>query len=110
MIAAYLEMIETAPNVYRFVTQPASDAAAPVGNFLEEITALVARPFTTTEHDDPALAAWSAGVVGFVRGIGEWWLAQNHPIQRAVLAEDTANRYCSGATAPRRPRSGEEGT
>lgn len=104
MIAAYLEMIETAPNVYRFVTQPASDAAAPVGNFLGAITALVARPFTTTEHDDPALAAWSAGVVGFVRGIGEWWLAQNHPIQRAVLAEDAATSLWRGAPAATMPR------
>lgn len=108
MIDAYLEMIETAPNVYRFVTQPTTDAAAPVGNFLEAITALVARPFMsssgTEDLSDPLAAAWAAGVVGFVRGVGEWWLAQNHPIQRAELAENIAHRLWQGAPAATMPQ------
>src|SRR5699024_5085529 len=98
MIEAYLEMIETAPHVYRFVTQPTTDAAAPVGNFLEAITQLVARPFAKN-GDDLTLAAWAAGVVGFVRGVGEWWLAQNHPINRAELAKNTAHGLWQGAPA-----------
>ncbi len=108
MIDAYLEMIETAPHVYRFVTQPASDAAAPVGNFLEGITQVVARPFGAGGNEDPALAAWAAGVVGFVRGVGEWWLAQNHPIDRASLAESTAKSLWQGAPAAPAPPGGKE--
>lgn len=104
MINAYLEMIETAPNVYQFVTQPASDAAAPVGNFLAGITELVARP---VGGEDATSAAWAAGVVGFVRGVGEWWLAQGHPVTREELAENTATSLWQGAPAATRPRSTE---
>jgi len=98
MVAVYLEMIESSPNVYAFVTRNGSvESGGPLGHFLDSVTALVAAPFArglTEEHDgrarrpeastadDAALAArvalaesWAAGAVGFVRGAGEWWLA-----------------------------------
>ncbi|KQY48160.1 TetR family transcriptional regulator [Cellulomonas sp. Root137] len=100
MVAVYLEMIESSPNVYAFVTRNGSvESGGPLGHFLDSVTALVAAPFArglTEEHegrrtarrpeasqeDDSALAArvalaesWAAGAVGFVRGSGEWWLA-----------------------------------
>lgn len=102
MVAVYLEMIESSPNVYAFVTRNGSvESGGPLGHFLDSVTALVAAPFArglTEEHadgrrtarrpeggevaDDDALAArvalaesWAAGAVGFVRGSGEWWLA-----------------------------------
>ena len=100
MVAVYLEMIESSPNVYAFVTRNGSvESGGPLGHFLDSVTALVAAPFArglTEEHDgrrtarrpeaseedDAALAArvalaesWAAGAVGFVRGSGEWWLA-----------------------------------
>jgi hypothetical protein len=101
MVAVYLEMIESSPNVYAFVTRNGSvESGGPLGHFLDSVTALVAAPFArglTEEHDgrqtarrpddpiDPALAArvalaesWAAGAVGFVRGSGEWWLAHRH--------------------------------
>ncbi|MDQ0375004.1 TetR/AcrR family transcriptional regulator [Cellulomonas humilata] len=107
MVAVYLEMIESSPNVYAFVTRNGSvESGGPLGHFLDSVTALVAAPFArglTEEHadgrrtarrpeggevaDDDALAArvalaesWAAGAVGFVRGSGEWWLAhRNEP-------------------------------
>ncbi len=101
MVAVYLEMIESSPHVYAFVTRDGSvESGGPLGHFLDSVTALVAAPFARglTEDrdgtrvarrpeavrrpaDDPhaaALAAaevWAAGAVGFVRGTGEWWLA-----------------------------------
>lgn len=100
MVAVYLEMIESSPNVYAFVTRNGSvESGGPLGHFLDSVTALVAAPFArglTEEHDgrrtarrpeaseedDAALASrvalaesWAAGAVGFVRGSGEWWLA-----------------------------------
>ncbi|MBO3083293.1 TetR/AcrR family transcriptional regulator [Cellulomonas fengjieae] len=105
MVAVYLEMIESSPNVYAFVTRNGSvESGGPLGHFLDSVTALVAAPFArglTEEHadghrtarrpegdasaDDEALAArvalaesWAAGGVGFVRGAGEWWLAHRH--------------------------------
>lgn len=79
MIDVYLEMVEGSPNVYWFVTRPVTeDASAPLGNFLEAVATLIARPFArvmtagSTEVDQADI--WAAGAVGFVRGSGEWWL------------------------------------
>ncbi|QCB95138.1 TetR family transcriptional regulator [Cellulomonas shaoxiangyii] len=100
MVAVYLEMIESSPHVYAFVTRDGSvESGGPLGHFLDSVTALVAAPFArglTEDRDgrqvarrpgDAAPAAgpdaatralaesWAAGAVGFVRGAGEWWLA-----------------------------------
>ncbi|WP_029291558.1 TetR/AcrR family transcriptional regulator [Cellulomonas sp. HZM] len=99
MVAVYLEMIESSPHVYAFVTRNGSvESGGPLGHFLDSVTALVAAPFarglTETSDDgrrtarrpeaEPADAtsarialaeSWAAGAVGFVRGAGEWWLA-----------------------------------
>ena len=76
MIAIYLGMVSASPNVYWFVTRPVSeDASAPVGHFLESVASLVARPFARVISDrEPLVDVWAAGAVGFVRGMGEWWL------------------------------------
>ncbi|UJP41477.1 TetR family transcriptional regulator [Cellulomonas palmilytica] len=99
MVAVYLEMIESSPHVYAFVTRDGSvESGGPLGHFLDSVTHLVALPFARElsdhadhgeqgEHDEgaaPDLAAaardslaevWAAGAVGFVRGAGEWWMA-----------------------------------
>jgi AcrR family transcriptional regulator len=99
MVAVYLEMIESSPNVYAFVTRNGSvESGGPLGHFLDSVTALVAAPFARGLTEDAgdgrrtarrpegapdeastravALAElWAAGAVGFVRGSGEWWLA-----------------------------------
>ncbi|MGY4645262.1 TetR/AcrR family transcriptional regulator [Cellulomonas sp. URHB0016] len=105
MVAVYLEMIESSPHVYAFVTRDGSvESGGPLGHFLDSVTALVAAPFARglTEDDarrtarrpervseqglerspdDSSARAvalaelWAAGAVGFVRGAGEWWLA-----------------------------------
>jgi AcrR family transcriptional regulator len=105
MVAVYLEMIESSPHVYAFVTRDGSvESGGPLGHFLDSVTALVAAPFArgltaeqpdgrrvarrpedgpdpagTPDPDDAARLAlvdsWAAGAVGFVRGAGEWWLA-----------------------------------
>ncbi|WP_081681022.1 TetR/AcrR family transcriptional regulator [Cellulomonas sp. URHD0024] len=91
MVAVYLEMIESSPNVYAFVTRDGSvESGGPLGHFLDSVTALVAAPFARgltssegrarrpSEPGAPGAAlaeSWAAGAVGFVRGAGEWWLA-----------------------------------
>ena len=55
MVAVYLEMIESSPNVYAFVTRNGSvESGGPLGHFLDSVTAMVAAPFArglTEEHD-----------------------------------------------------------
>lgn len=84
MVGVYLEMIESSPNVYFFVTREGSlDSGSPLGHFLDAVTDLVAAPFVraladTRPPDGPGswvlAEAWAAGAVGFVRGAGERWL------------------------------------
>jgi AcrR family transcriptional regulator len=97
MVGVYLEMIESSPNVYYFVTrtsavagteEPAAQLAAsgittgtagasraPLAAFLDSVIELVAEPFArVTDVSSADAAAWAAGAVGFVRGAGEWWL------------------------------------
>lgn len=108
MIDAYLEMVEHSPNVYFFVTRPlGEDASGQVGHFLEAITQLVAAPFarivrgqeglTTAQAD--VVAAWAAGAVGFVRGVGEWWLTGEGDMTRADLAEQMTQWLWTGPVA-----------
>jgi AcrR family transcriptional regulator len=61
MVAVYLEMIESSPNVYAFVTRDGSvESGGPLGHFLDSVTHLVALPFArvladvTTPHPDEA--------------------------------------------------------
>jgi len=75
MIDIYLEMAEASPNVYWFVTRPVSeDASVPLGHFLDAVAGLAARPFARVVSSEALADVWAVGAVGFVRGVGEWWL------------------------------------
>ncbi len=103
MVGVYLEMIESSPNVYFFVTREGSlEPSSPLGHFLDAVTELVAAPFAralTEAGSDPGpqvreLAdTWAAGAVGFVRGAGERWLrSQGSPaaVDREALTAQVA--------------------
>lgn len=103
MVAVYLEMIESSPNVYFFVTREGSpEPSSTLGHFLDAVTELVAAPFaraltdagTDPGPEDRALAdTWAAGAVGFVRGAGERWLrSRGTPgaVEREVLTAQVA--------------------
>ncbi len=86
MVSAYLEMAETSPSVYAFVTQvPAADAGpghgigqvrGALGTFFEEITAMIAAPMRAHFRDaESALPDyWPTAAIGLVRTAGELWL------------------------------------
>lgn len=103
MVSVYLEMIESSPHVYFFVTREGSlEPGSPLGHFLDAVTSLVAAPFARalTEAGSPADAesramaeTWAAGAVGFVRGAGERWLRrQGEPdaLDREALTAQVA--------------------
>ncbi len=110
MVDVYLEMIESSPSVYAFVTRDGS-----VEHFLGQVTALVAGPFArevaARSVDSPGSAAalataWAAGAVGFVRGAGEWWLLHRHEPSapgRAELASRVSSWLWGGPVGLVRP-------
>ncbi|PJI93803.1 TetR/AcrR family transcriptional regulator [Luteimicrobium subarcticum] len=89
MVDTYLAMIEHSPNVYYFVTRTGSiigndagprvtgDGRPPLMTFADTITSLMARALLGGGIlDDVSAVAWASGAASFVRGTGEWWLAQ----------------------------------
>lgn len=100
LIDVYLEMAEASPNVYWFVTRPVDEeASAPLGHFLDQVAELIARPFARANADGLAGAeglgdAWAVGAVGFVRGVGEWWL-QHRTDPDATSRDDLTERVTS---------------
>ncbi|MFJ3956615.1 TetR/AcrR family transcriptional regulator [Arthrobacter sp. NPDC090010] len=81
MVNAYLQMAETSPNVYAFVTQrqlnegtgPVQDAA--FGHFLSAVTDMIAEPMSALLREQGLLLDyWPRAAIGLVRAAGEQWL------------------------------------
>ncbi|THJ67341.1 TetR/AcrR family transcriptional regulator [Arthrobacter echini] len=91
MVLAYLQMAQTSPNVYAFVTRvgiaesSASDDGAhdTLAHFLAAVTAMISRPVRafllsperSAGPDDAAPEYWPTAAIGMVRSAGEQWLA-----------------------------------
>jgi hypothetical protein len=77
MVLAYLEMAETSPEVYAFVTQGAGEvpAGGALGHFFDAVTAMITVPMRAHlgEHS-VLLAYWPTAAIGLVRSAGELWL------------------------------------
>ncbi len=90
MVLAYLQMAQTSPNVYAFVTRVGiaesttadDDAQDTLAHFLAAITEMIAAPMRAyllspdrpAGPDDAAPGYWPAAAIGMVRAAGERWL------------------------------------
>ncbi len=79
MVAAYLQMAQTSPNVYFFVTT-LSDADArasgALSGFFDSVTAMITEPLKHLLGDSDSLLVgyWPTAALGLVRTAGELWL------------------------------------
>lgn len=85
MVSAYLQMAETSPNVYTFVTAYAAGeadttagiaTAGALGHFFQEVRDMIARPMRAhlgTGKED-VIGYWPTAAIGLVRNAGEQWL------------------------------------
>lgn len=106
MISAYLQMAETSPNVYSFVTRYAPvDADGPhgsaaisgaLGHFFDSIAEMMAAPMRTHLGDgkEAVIGYWPTAAIGLVRNAGEQWLSTPDsaakPDQEAMARQITA--------------------
>jgi AcrR family transcriptional regulator len=79
MVAAYLEMAQTSPNVYFFATIPADGEGRPSGElsgFFDSVTAMITEPLRHLLGDPEStlLGYWPTAAIGLVRTTGELWL------------------------------------
>jgi AcrR family transcriptional regulator len=106
MISAYLQMAETSPNVYTFVTRyapvdpgsqqgPAAISGA-LGHFFDSIAEMIAAPMRAHLGDGRAavLGYWPTAAIGLVRSAGEQWLSTpesgDKPDQATMARQITA--------------------
>jgi AcrR family transcriptional regulator len=116
MVSAYLQMAETSPNVYTFVTRssPAEPdgthgpggalaTAGALGHFFAAISDMIARPMRSHlgagPGKDAVIGYWPNAAIGLVRNAGEQWLASpasaDKPDQ-AAMARQITDWLCFG--------------
>lgn len=113
MVTAYLQLAETSPNLYFFVTaqsgdvltapEPAADGSKAVLNaFFDEITRIMAERVAAyyaarTSGAAPAIGLWPRAALGMIRSAGELWLRQPPGAERPAL-EELAEALCTWLT------------
>ncbi|WP_024816705.1 TetR/AcrR family transcriptional regulator [Arthrobacter sp. 31Y] len=110
MVSAYLQMAESSPNVYAFITrlspgeasaQDAIAASGALGNFFEQITDMIATPMREHLGDEreAVIVYWPTAAIGLVRNAGEMWLGtpdgSGKPDQ-ATMAGQITDWLCLG--------------
>lgn len=106
MVSAYLQMAETSPNVYTFVTRySAGEADSPqrsaaisgaLGHFFDAIGDMIATPMRAHLGDgkEAVIGYWPTAAIGLVRNAGEQWLSTPaspaKPDQEAMARQITA--------------------
>ncbi|WOH16866.1 TetR/AcrR family transcriptional regulator [Paenarthrobacter sp. GOM3] len=110
MVSAYLQMAESSPNVYAFITrlspgeassQDAIAASGALGNFFEQITGMIATPmreYLGDQHES-VIVYWPTAAIGLVRNAGEMWLgspADSTKPDQATMAGQITDWLCLG--------------
>lgn len=90
-IDCYLGMIESDPELYRFLTAGSrrsviDDLAARVAS---QIAIVVGEQLREARRDSGPAEAWAHGIVGMVSAVGEWWT------QNPVIPRERLSRYLS---------------
>lgn len=105
MIDTYLRLIESEPELYRFVVHPALDERAVepdlVRTYKEAIAEHLSRVIGNVlpgEGRAPALTqSWSRALVGMVHEAGDWWIEQRM-MSRAALTEQLTDLAWGGVS------------
>jgi AcrR family transcriptional regulator len=106
MVSAYLQMAETSPNVYTFVTRQSAGEpdsphgstaiSGPLGHFFDSVGEMIAKPMRAHLGDgkEAVIGYWPTAAIGLVRNAGERWLSTpdspTKPGQEAMARQITA--------------------
>ncbi|HET7414231.1 MAG TPA: TetR/AcrR family transcriptional regulator [Arthrobacter sp.] len=129
MISAYLQMAETSPHVYTFVTRTEgvdalsspidASTAGTLSHFFAAIREMMEAPMRTYLQNQPAaylqttLAYWPTAAIGHVRAAGELWLGSpdgpDKP-SREEMAESITRWLFAGISNNTPAPTGQEST
>ncbi|MDQ0801205.1 TetR/AcrR family transcriptional regulator [Arthrobacter sp. SLBN-112] len=103
MVSAYLQMADTSPSVYAFVTSyspgeaadptPSATGAGALGHFFDAIADMIATPMRSHLGDvgEAIIDFWPRAAIGLVRNAGEQWLST--PDSPAKPSQETMARH-----------------
>jgi AcrR family transcriptional regulator len=107
-IDAYLGIIESEPNLYRFLMHQAGHPGIHqvVAGTSRQVAAGLARVIGDRLRalglDAGPAEPWAYGLVGFVQAVGDWWTTHGQPIHRAALTDYLTTLLWSGIEGVRR--------
>lgn len=115
-IDAYLQLVESSPEVYRFLMHRAvrerAEAQSTVTDFIRglggELAAIFAEDLKNRGLDAHPAETWARGIVGMVHVTGDWWL-EDKSMTRTRLVEHLVTLLWDGLGNAQRP-TGEEAT
>ncbi len=110
MVSAYLQMADSSPNVYAFITRPspgdassqdAIAASGALGNFFEQVSDMIATPMREFlgPEKEAVIVYWPTAAIGLVRNAGEMWLgspASPAKPDQATMAARITDWLCLG--------------
>lgn len=111
-IGAYLELVDSSTDVYRFLMHRAvterAEAHATVADFIRglggELAAVLAEDLRSRGLDAHAAEPWARGIVGMVQVAGDWWLEQRS-MTRERLVDHLVALLWSGLRDPEAQRA-----
>ncbi|HYI46292.1 MAG TPA: TetR/AcrR family transcriptional regulator [Actinomycetota bacterium] len=109
-IDAYLGLVESEPEIYRFLMHRAvnerAEAQATVADFIRqlgaEVASVLAEDLRRAGLDGHAAEPWARGIVGMVQVSGDWWL-ESRSMTRERMVDHLVNllwRGFAGLEAP----------
>jgi AcrR family transcriptional regulator len=110
-IDAYLALVESSPEIYRFLMHRAvnerAEAQATVAQFIRqlggELAAILTEDLRRAGLDAHPAEAWARGIVGMVQVAGDWWL-EHRSMTRERLVDHLVNLLWNGFTGLEGPR------
>ncbi|MQA99742.1 MAG: TetR family transcriptional regulator [Actinobacteria bacterium] len=111
-IDAYLQLVESSPDVYRFLMHRAvrerAEAQSTVTDFIrglgDELAAIFAEDLKKRGLDPHPAETWARGIVGMVHVTGDWWI-EDRSMTRTRLVEHLVTLLWDGLrNAPRSNR------
>lgn len=112
-IAAYVSIIDTETDLYRFVTDRSGTAVGPaIGGLSAEIARTVAlvlgEELRARGRDSGAAEPWAYGIVGMVHLAGDWWV-RTRTLPREQLVTNLVDLLWDGFAGLADPAPGADG-
>ena len=92
-IDAYLSVIESQPELYRFLVHQSGvpgipDVIATASRTISaELARVVGDKLRALGLDAGPAEPWAYGMVGFVQSVGDWWIRHDRPMRREALTD-----------------------